>query len=145
MKILAGVRCPACKAPEETPKNNNSIWCQAHGFLGAHWFLWSCWCFFFFFFSLKFQKRIMVPGILRAHASIKQNAEFAAVSQYLWSIMGSTENPGILSIPSMAETSRYQVFSGRSFMDLLPRYCSYGQLSVSIWHIFFSISFAACR
>lgn len=50
----------------------------------------------FFGFFLKFQKRIMVPGILRAHVSIKQNAEFAAVSQYLWSIMGSTENPGIL-------------------------------------------------
>lgn len=37
----------------------------------------------------------MVPGILTAHVSIKQNA-FAAVNQYFCSTVGSTKNPGIL-------------------------------------------------
>lgn len=88
----AAVCWPACKAPKEAPiKNNNSSWCQANRFQGAHWFLWSCWCIFF----LMFHKCITVPGILSAHVSIKQKA-FAAVSQYLCSTVGSTEHPRIL-------------------------------------------------
>lgn len=38
----------------------------------------------------------MVPGILSAHVSIKQNVFAAAVSQYFCSTVRSTENPGIL-------------------------------------------------